>query len=38
MKKEKYHIEYVFDKAGKAGLWDYISSVAGLGEWFADKV
>ena len=38
MKKEKYHIEYVFDKAGKAGLWDYISSVSGLGEWFADKV
>ena len=38
MKKEKYHIEYVFDKAGRASLWNYISSAAGLGEWFADKV
>jgi hypothetical protein len=38
MKKEKYHIEYVFDKAGKSSLWDYFSSVAGLEEWFADKV
>ena len=38
MTKEKFHIEYVFDKAGKAGLWDCISSVTGLEEWFADKV
>ncbi|GHU80408.1 hypothetical protein FACS1894145_6760 [Bacteroidia bacterium] len=38
MKKEKYHIEYVFDKAGKSSLWDYVSSVAGLEEWFADRV
>jgi len=36
--KEKYHIEYIFDKAGKAGLWEFISSVTGLEEWFADKV
>jgi len=38
MTKEKFHIEYVFDKAGKSSLWDYISSVTGLEEWFADKV
>jgi hypothetical protein len=38
MKKEKYHIEYIFDKAGKSSLWEYVSSVAGLEEWFADKV
>jgi hypothetical protein len=38
MKKEKYHIEYVFDKAGKSSLWEYVSSIAGLEEWFADKV
>ena len=38
MTKEKYHIEYIFDKAGKSSLWDYISSVTGLEEWFADKV
>ena len=38
MMKEKFHIEYVFDKAGKASLWDYISSAMGLEGWFADKV
>ena len=38
MKKEKYHIEYVFDKAGKSSLWSYVSTSIGLGEWFADKV
>jgi hypothetical protein len=38
MQKEKYHIEFVFDKAGKSIIWDYISSAAGLSEWFSDKV
>jgi hypothetical protein len=38
MKKERYHIEYVFDKASKSSLWDYLSTVAGLAEWFADSV
>ncbi|MDR0612551.1 MAG: hypothetical protein LBG45_03530 [Dysgonamonadaceae bacterium] len=38
MKKEKYHIEYIFDKAGKSSLWEYISSMSGLEGWFADKV
>ena len=38
MKKEKFHIEYVFDKANKNILWDYFSTAAGLAEWFADEV
>ena len=38
MKKEKFHIEYVFDKAGKTSLWNYISTPDGLSEWFADDV
>jgi uncharacterized protein YndB with AHSA1/START domain len=38
MKKEKIHIEYVFDKASKTSIWDYISTAAGLSEWFADNV
>jgi uncharacterized protein YndB with AHSA1/START domain len=38
MKKEKFHIEFVFDKASKNSLWEYISTAAGLAEWFADSV
>ena len=38
MKNEKYHIEFVFDKASKNTLWDYIATAAGLAEWFADSV
>jgi uncharacterized protein YndB with AHSA1/START domain len=38
MKKEKFHIEFVFDKASKNTLWDYVSTAAGLSEWFADSV
>jgi uncharacterized protein YndB with AHSA1/START domain len=38
MEKEKFHIEYVFDKASRMSLWDYISTSAGLSEWFADTV
>jgi len=38
MKKEKFHIEFVFDKASKNSLWDYFSTAAGLAEWFADFV
>jgi len=38
MKKEKFHIEFVFDKASKNSLWDYISTPDGLSEWFADSV
>ena len=38
MTKEKFHIEFVFDKASKNSLWEYISTSAGLAEWFADSV
>ena len=38
MTKEKFHIEFVFDKASKNRLWDYLSTAAGLAEWFADSV
>jgi hypothetical protein len=38
MKKEKFHIEYIFDKAGKVSLWNYVSTASGLAEWFADEV
>ena len=38
MRKEKFHIEFIFDKASKSNLWDYISTAAGLAEWFADTV
>jgi uncharacterized protein YndB with AHSA1/START domain len=38
MKKEQFHIEYIFDKAAKASLWNYVSTHSGLSEWFADNV
>jgi len=38
MKIEKFHIEFVFDKASRNSLWDYFSTAAGLSEWFADSV
>ena len=38
MAKEKFHIEYIFDKGSKNSLWEYISTSAGLAEWFADSV
>ena len=38
MTKEKFHIEFVFDKASKSSLWEYLSTSAGLAEWFADSV
>lgn len=38
MKKEKLHLEYVFDKASKRVLWDHLSTPFGLSEWFADRV
>ena len=38
MTKEKIHIEFVFDKASKNSLWEYVSTAAGLAEWFADSV
>jgi uncharacterized protein YndB with AHSA1/START domain len=38
MKKEKFHIEFIFEKASRNSLWDYFSTAAGLAEWFADSV
>lgn len=38
MKKEKFHIEYVFDKVSKRSLWNQITTPPGLSAWFADDV
>ncbi|MCC8144999.1 MAG: hypothetical protein LIO93_00875 [Bacteroidales bacterium] len=38
MKKEKFKIEYVFDKGSKNTLWPWLATSSGLAEWFADDV
>lgn len=38
MKKEKYHLEYVFDRVSLDSLWRNLSTGVGLSEWFADEV
>ena len=38
MKKEKFHIEYVFDKVSKHSLWNHLTTPPGLSSWFADDV
>ncbi|MDR0231483.1 MAG: hypothetical protein LBI82_05115 [Dysgonamonadaceae bacterium] len=38
MKIEKIHLEYVFEKASKNTLWNYLTSSSGLSGWFADDV
>jgi len=38
MRKEKFHIEYVFDKVSKRSLWNHITTPPGLSSWFADNV
>jgi hypothetical protein len=38
MKKEKFHIEYVFDKVSKHSLWNHVTTPPGLSSWFADAV
>ena len=38
MKKDKYHIEYVFDKVSKRSLWNHLTTPPGLSSWFADTV
>lgn len=38
MGKEKYTLEYIFDKASRHSLWTRISTPTGLSEWFADEV
>jgi uncharacterized protein YndB with AHSA1/START domain len=36
--KEKFHIEYVFDKVSNHSLWNHLTSPMGLASWFADDV
>jgi uncharacterized protein YndB with AHSA1/START domain len=38
MKKEKFHIEYVFSKVSKRSLWNHLTTPHGLSSWFADDV
>ncbi len=38
MRKERIHMEYVFDKASKNALWNYLTTSTGLSGWFADDV
>ncbi|MDR0572765.1 MAG: hypothetical protein LBG96_01830 [Tannerella sp.] len=38
MKKEKFHIEYMFDKVSKRSLWNHLTTPPGLSSWFADEV
>ena len=38
MKKEKFHIEYVFDKVSIRSLWNHLTTALGLSSWFADEV
>ncbi|MDR1408627.1 MAG: hypothetical protein LBJ23_11385 [Tannerella sp.] len=37
-KKEKFHIEYVFDKVSVRSLWNHLTTAMGLSSWFADAV
>ena len=38
MKKEKFHIEYIFDKVSQRSLWNHLTTPPGLSVWFADDV
>lgn len=38
MNKEKYHLEYVFDRVSLESLWRNLSTDIGLSEWFAEEV
>jgi uncharacterized protein YndB with AHSA1/START domain len=38
MRKEKFHIEYVFDKVSNHSLWNHLTTPTGLSAWFADDV
>ena len=38
MKKEKFHIEYIFDKVSRRSLWNHLTPPPGLSAWFADDV
>ncbi|MDR2119957.1 MAG: hypothetical protein LBP64_03680 [Tannerella sp.] len=36
--KEKFHIEYIFDKVSVRSLWNHLTTPPGLSLWFADDV
>ena len=38
MKKEKFHIEYIFDTVSRRSLWNHLTTPPGLSAWFADDV
>lgn len=38
MKKEKFHIEYVFGNVSRRSLWNHLTTPPGLSAWFADDV
>ena len=38
MKKEKFHIEYIFDKVSRRSLWNHLTTPPGLSAWYADDV
>lgn len=38
MKKEKFHIEYIFDKVSRRSLWNHLTTPPGLSAWFDDDV
>ena len=38
MKKEKFNIEYIFDKVSRRSLWNHLTTPPGLSAWFADDV
>ena len=38
MKKEKFHIEYIFDKVSRRSLWNHLTTPPGLSAWFAEDV
>ncbi|MDR1201221.1 MAG: hypothetical protein LBL58_06265 [Tannerellaceae bacterium] len=38
MKKEKYHIEYVFATVSRRSLWNHLTTPPGLASWFANDI
>lgn len=38
MNKEKFHIEYIFDKVSQKSLWNHLTTPPGLSAWFAEEV
>lgn len=38
MNKEKFHIEYIFEKVSRNSLWNHLTTPPGLSSWLADDV